>query len=42
MNWHHAVNSFEVHIFTVRFTECMSCKLLDDAAPTTRVGYDKK
>jgi len=32
---------FKVHIFTVRFTECMSCKLLDYAAPTTRVGYKK-
>jgi len=42
MDQHHAVNNFKIHIFTVRFTECMSCKLLDDAAPSARVGYDKK
>ena len=33
---------FKAHISTVRFRECMRCELLDDAAPTTRVGYDKK
>lgn len=35
------VNSFEGHTLFMKFRECMTCKLLKEAVPTTKTSYDK-